>query len=93
MQKVPAAAQDSNQRPSFTMAEVRRHNKRGDCWVVVRGKVHDVTELVGSHPGGSAAILGCAGKDGTSTFLTNHDDASPAHSKILSYVIGDVREE
>jgi cytochrome b involved in lipid metabolism len=28
---------------TFSLAEVAKHNKPEDCWVVIRGKVYDVT--------------------------------------------------
>ena len=74
----------------FTLQQVAQHKTRSDCWVAVRGKVYDVTKLISTHPGGSGAILGAAGKDGTSTFFENHDSSSSAHKKIQSYFIGDL---
>merc|ERR1719343_1287789 len=54
------------------MEEVAKHNKKGDCWVVLNGKVLDVTNFLGEHPGGELAILTFAGKDATEEFDMIH---------------------
>eukprot|EP01062_Namystynia_karyoxenos_P055904 TRINITY_DN46913_c0_g1_i1.p1 TRINITY_DN46913_c0_g1~~TRINITY_DN46913_c0_g1_i1.p1 ORF type:complete len:634 (+),score=203.85 TRINITY_DN46913_c0_g1_i1:75-1976(+) len=59
----------------FTWAEVGRHNKPGDCWLVIRGVVYDLSEFLPEHPGGTAVLLGVAGKDATDSFCSIHDDA------------------
>ncbi|XP_055388553.1 uncharacterized protein LOC129617215 [Condylostylus longicornis] len=56
----------------FTMDEVQQHNSKTDCWVVVDGKVYDVTAWVPRHPGGELLILDVAGVDITDPFLVNH---------------------
>ena len=47
----------------YTMDEVSKHTSKTDCWVVVAGKVLDVTNFLKDHPGGELAILTFAGKD------------------------------
>ncbi|KAF8160894.1 fumarate reductase [Crassisporium funariophilum] len=58
---------------SFTMAEVAKHNKKDDIWVVVDGQVLDVTSFLPDHPGGEKAILLYAGRDATEEFNMLHD--------------------
>ena len=43
--------------------EVAQHNKKNDCWIVVDGKVYDMTEFLDEHPGGRRLPLKYAGKD------------------------------
>lgn len=54
------------------LSEVKKHNKKDDCWVIVHGKVYDVTEFIPSHPGGQKVILKFAGKDATKRFEPIH---------------------
>lgn len=48
----------------LTWDEVRKHDSRHSCWVVIAGQVYDVTEFLNQHPGGPASILRQAGKVG-----------------------------
>eukprot|EP01117_Protostelium_nocturnum_P010234 TRINITY_DN3672_c0_g1_i1.p1 TRINITY_DN3672_c0_g1~~TRINITY_DN3672_c0_g1_i1.p1 ORF type:complete len:521 (-),score=254.01 TRINITY_DN3672_c0_g1_i1:40-1602(-) len=57
----------------FKMDEVSEHNKQEDCWVVIHGKVFNVTNFLDEHPGGSKVIMQYAGKDGTPGFEPFHN--------------------
>ena len=52
----------------YTLEEIARHNRREDCWMVINGKVYDVTNFISQHPS-PAILLGC-GKDATTLFET-----------------------
>ncbi|KAL1411243.1 hypothetical protein Q8F55_002194 [Vanrija albida] len=52
--------------------EVQKHNSRDDCWVIIDGKVYDVTEFIEIHPGGAGIIAANAGKDATKIFKPLH---------------------
>ncbi|KAF9047445.1 FMN-dependent dehydrogenase-domain-containing protein [Panaeolus papilionaceus] len=52
--------------------EVATHNTRDSCWIIVHGKVYDVTEFLDEHPGGSKIILKYAGKDATQEYEPIH---------------------
>merc|ERR1719375_2283872 len=56
----------------FTLEEVAKHNTKESCWVVLDGKVLDVTKFLSEHPGGELAILTFAGKDATEEFNMIH---------------------
>ena len=47
--------------------QVAEHATAKDAWVIVKGRVYDVTAYVEEHPGG-AAILKNAGGDATEGF-------------------------
>ena len=55
-----------------TMEEVATHNKKGDVWVVLNGRVLIVSNFLSQHPGGELAILTFPGKDATAEFDTIH---------------------
>ncbi|XP_021723544.1 cytochrome B5-like protein isoform X3 [Chenopodium quinoa] len=57
----------SKEPKKYTKAEVSLHDKRTDCWVIIKDKVYDVTSYVEEHPGGDA-ILTHAGDDSTEGF-------------------------
>ena len=55
----------------ITMEEVKTHKQKNDCWVVIEGKVYDVTNYIRYHPGGDI-LLDAAGKDGTALYQHYH---------------------
>ncbi|KAI8059998.1 uncharacterized protein B0P05DRAFT_581422 [Gilbertella persicaria] len=52
--------------------EVAQHNTKDDIWVIIHGKVYDLTQFLPEHPGGQKIILKYAGKDATSAFEPIH---------------------
>ena len=57
---------------TITMQEVERHNTPDDCWVVLNGKVYDLSIFQKGHPGGSKIITDHAGKDVSNLFNAVH---------------------
>ena len=54
-------------------AAVQSHSRRDDCWIVVEGKVYDMTRFAPEHPGGAEIIYSYAGRDATEAYLEVHD--------------------
>ncbi|OAP62482.1 hypothetical protein AYL99_04687 [Fonsecaea erecta] len=52
--------------------EVAQHASRDSCWVIVSGKVYDVTDYLERHPGGSQILLQYGGKDATLMYEPIH---------------------
>ena len=69
----PSITPPSSAAKEFTAAEVAKHNKKDDVWVIVNGQVLDVTSFLPDHPGGEKAILLYAGRDATEEFNMLHD--------------------
>ena len=47
----PAAAPAAAGEKVFTLEECRAHRTEKDCWLIIHGKVYDVTEFRAAHPG------------------------------------------
>merc|ERR1712008_19054 len=62
------------QLPKISMAELEQHNSEGDCWVLIHGKIYDLTEFAEEHPAGPESILELAGLDGTEEFEAVHSE-------------------
>eukprot|EP00761_Pharyngomonas_kirbyi_P011953 gb/GECH01011979.1/.p1 GENE.gb/GECH01011979.1/~~gb/GECH01011979.1/.p1 ORF type:complete len:308 (+),score=102.60 gb/GECH01011979.1/:1-924(+) len=77
-------------RAKYSMDEVKKHNKRDDCWLVINQHVYDVSDFVDEHPGGDA-ILKNAGDDSTEGFNGPQHDES-ANETLKNYYIGDLDE-
>ena len=56
----------------ITLAEVELHNTVEDAWMVLNGKVYNVTRYVKFHPGGVDYLMQGAGKDATRLFHKYH---------------------
>ncbi|CAN4111399.1 unnamed protein product [Withania somnifera] len=69
--------------------EVMEHNNKTDCWLVISGKVYDVTSFLDDHPGGDDVLLTATGKDATDDFedVGHSDDARELMKK---YYIGEI---
>eukprot|EP00249_Psilotum_nudum_P001063 c13352_g1_i2 orf=239-1666(+) len=73
----------------FGYETIRRHCKPGDCWLIIWGKVYDVTSWVPHHPGGSFIYMR-AGQDVTQLFDSYHP--LWVREKLPRYYIGEVEE-
>lgn len=47
---------------SISSKELSLHNKVGDLWISIQGKVYDVTGWLKNHPGGEIPLLHLAGQ-------------------------------
>ncbi|EIW80311.1 glyoxylate dehydrogenase [Coniophora puteana RWD-64-598 SS2] len=60
--------------------QVAEHSSAESCWIIVHGKVYDVTQFLPEHPGGSRIILKYAGQDATEAYDPIHPpDAITTH--------------
>ena len=46
----------------YTLADLKAHATEASCWVLIRGKVYDVTPFLDEHPGGFDIILSSTGE-------------------------------
>lgn len=78
-----------NARSHIPIEEVAKHRSAEDSWLVVDGKVYDVTSFVHQHPGGPLII--CAGgTDATVMYHTYHFGVKARADLVLQkYYIGD----
>ncbi|KAK8522828.1 hypothetical protein V6N13_115774 [Hibiscus sabdariffa] len=73
----------------YTMQEASQHNTKDDCWVVIDGKVYDLSSYLDEHPGGDDVVLVATGKDATDDF----EDAGHSESAkelMQSFCIGEL---
>ena len=70
----------------YTLEEVAKHNTKSDAWIVIHGKVANITNWIPKHPGGDIIMKG-VGKDATTLFNSiGHDDY--AKKMLKQYQIG-----
>ena len=78
--------QSSKKQKKYTLDEVAKHNKKSDAWIVIDGKVADITQWIPKHPGGEIIMKG-VGKDASKLFHSiGHDEY--AKKMFKKYQIG-----
>jgi len=80
---------------TYTIQELAKHSTRDDCWLLIHGKVYDVTSFVSNHPGGEAILEGC-GKDATQLYETRPMGSGTPHSQrardsLENFYIGEIQ--
>jgi cytochrome b involved in lipid metabolism len=77
----------------LSMTELAKHNSYNSCWLLISGKIYDVTSYLNSHPGGEAEILKTCGTDAT-VIYDNRDNtgahSSRARAMLADYFIGNL---
>jgi cytochrome-b5 reductase len=72
---------------AYTAADVAKHNKKEDLWLIIDGYVFDVTKFFDEHPGGGELLLNEAGTDATRKYKeANHPEHVMEDRK--KYIIG-----
>ncbi|KAJ5924916.1 hypothetical protein N7454_007555 [Penicillium verhagenii] len=74
----------------LTLSEVECHNTEASCWIIVHGKVYDVTNFLSHHPGGISVILQFAGKDATEEYDLIHSPGIIESSLPPDRYLGDL---
>ncbi|NVN97063.1 cytochrome b5 domain-containing protein, partial [Candidatus Nomurabacteria bacterium] len=82
--------------------EIAKHNNSSDCFLLISGKVYNITSFFGSHPGGNATMAATCGTDATAAYYTKDPYAtstsggrghsSNAQSMLASYYVGDLNQ-
>ncbi|EHA8588001.1 cytochrome b5 [Cocos nucifera] len=73
----------------YTLAEVSKHNSNKDCWLIIGGKVYDVTKFLEDHPGGDEVLLSATGKDATDDF-EDVGHSTTARAMMDEYHVGEI---
>ncbi|XP_061029329.1 cytochrome b5 type B isoform X1 [Eubalaena glacialis] len=73
----------------YRLEEVAKRNCPKEIWLVIHGRVYDVTGFLNEHPGGEEVLLEQAGGDATESF-EDVGHSSDAREMLKQYYIGDV---
>jgi len=74
-----------------TLEELRQHATKEELWLLLKGKVYDVTKFMDEHPGGDEVLLSEAGKDATEAFEdVGHSDE--ARALLPGFLVGDFEQ-
>ncbi|XP_063266768.1 cytochrome b5 [Prinia subflava] len=83
------AAAGDGPAPVFTLEEVAKRNSSREAWLVIHGRVYDVTRFLEEHPGGEEVLLEQAGRDATESF-EDVGHSTDAREMLKQYYIGEV---
>eukprot|EP00890_Picochlorum_soloecismus_P004818 jgi/Picsp_1/5337/NSC_02698-R1_cytochrome b5 len=72
----------------YSLEECSKHRSETDCWLIIHGKVYNVTEFLDEHPGGYDIVVAASGKDGTDDF-EEIGHSNTAKEMLESYYIGE----
>jgi cytochrome b involved in lipid metabolism len=72
----------------YTMATVKKHHTKTNCWSVVGKNVYKLTSFIKKHPGGQKRVIAMCGKNATSKFRGQHGTGGRANSTLKKYKIG-----
>ena len=73
---------------AYTWQEIAKHNTAESAWVIVRGRVYDVTGFLDKHPGGREMLLLSAGRECTDLFAMYHALSDKPERFLAAYDIG-----
>ncbi|CAL0302765.1 unnamed protein product [Lupinus luteus] len=77
------------ERSVYTLAEISEHNTSKDCWLLIDGKVYNVTKFLDDHPGGGDVLLSSTGKDATDDF-EDVGHSTGARAMLDEFYVGDI---
>ena len=84
----PTPSPEVTTQSEYTMANVKKNNSAQSCWSLINGNVYNLTTWINSHPGGSSAIRGICGVDGSSSFNGKHGRQSNPNETLSGYLLG-----
>ncbi|XP_028930401.1 cytochrome b5 type B isoform X1 [Ornithorhynchus anatinus] len=73
----------------YRLEEVARRNSPLESWLVIHGKVYDVTRFLSEHPGGEEVLLEQAGGDASESF-EDVGHSMDAREMLEQYYIGEI---
>ncbi len=84
----PTSVEPTATTVGFTAAEIAEHSTSDSCWLLISGRVYDVTSYLRDHPGGARTITPWCGKESSEAFATEdgrgeHSPAAYTHLGLL----------
>ncbi|KAK4141774.1 uncharacterized protein C8A04DRAFT_13813 [Dichotomopilus funicola] len=71
----------------ITIKEVAEHTAKSDGWMVIHGKVYNVTDYIVDHPGGVDVLVDVLGKDATEEY-DNAGHSEDASEIMAEFCVG-----
>ncbi|QKS30062.1 MAG: Soluble cytochrome b558 [Accumulibacter sp.] len=78
------------------VAELARHSLPDDCWMAIRGAVHDVSTYLPDHPSRPGVVVPWCGREATEAYETKtrgRPHSAQADELLARYRIGRLADE
>ncbi|KAJ8634291.1 hypothetical protein MRB53_027627 [Persea americana] len=72
----------------FSQSEVSLHSSKNDCWLIINGRVYDVTKFLDEHPGGDKVLVDASADGDASDAFEDVGHGTAARSIMNNYWIG-----
>ncbi|MED6111068.1 hypothetical protein PIB30_049015 [Stylosanthes scabra] len=72
----------------YTFEEVGKYNQKDDCWIIIHGKVYDVTSFLYDHPGGGDVFLVAPDEKDASVGFDEVGHSEAAIEMLETYFVG-----
>ena len=56
----------------YTWEDVKEHDQNNDKWIVLDGKIYNISNFMKKHPGGARVIGAYGGQDATVSYILIH---------------------
>uniref|UniRef100_G3VR70 Cytochrome b5 heme-binding domain-containing protein n=1 Tax=Sarcophilus harrisii TaxID=9305 RepID=G3VR70_SARHA len=76
----------------YRLEEVAKHNSKKDAWLVIHGRVYNITGFLGEHPGGEKVLMEQVGRDATQGFEAAGHSAD-AREMLAQFCLGELQPE
>ncbi|XP_051825798.1 cytochrome b5 type B-like [Antechinus flavipes] len=74
----------------YRLEEVAKHNSKNDAWMVIHGRVYNITGFLGEHPGGEKVLMEQVGRDATKGFeAAGHSE--DAREMLAQFCLGELQ--
>lgn len=80
---------------NLSKTELAKHNSANSCWLLISGKIYDVTTFLNQHPGNASTILPTCGTDATAAYASRGgtgSHSSSATAMLADYYIGNLNQ-
>lgn len=77
---IPQSSVPTMKQPTLSEI-VSPHNSSGDCWIIYKTHVYDITGYFGMHPGGDEVMAKYCGRDAGTAFDTKDKSPVSPHSQ------------
>ncbi|KAG0455112.1 hypothetical protein HPP92_024082 [Vanilla planifolia] len=72
----------------YSLSEIASHTSKDDCWLIIHGKVYDVTSFLVDHPGGDDVLLQAAANGDATESFEDVGHSTTATSLMVNFLIG-----